>query len=411
MHATARADGAGTRRTKADTARRAAGGKNGRAGAFTVQRDVGATCHTTDKAVTPRRSLPRAWRCDSSWPSAPASDGFRSTVPSAAIALARGGPARRNVDPRRTGVHASPARAGATTIGREQLSPHRPEQHSARTGVALTGSVRVARATRRADLFPDRSEQRGFAVGAVDTEAGQRRGHEITRQHCRSRGWVRMGRVAFRAVERGPLPDSVVAVIPAPGQLAVEHLATVRSASPSSPARLRMGQPPRPGRDTSGAELPWHGRAAALRIRASRAACEVPRCARRVRCGRLPGTSRRGRNPRTRGARRAADTIERAGLARDGDAGVRLARPSGMAVGADTLRRSSRACRRADRRSAAARAWRRPPDAVQGPAVRRDARRLGVSRRTRAAIRRRAGHRRRVAERARGRRRPLAGPG
>lgn len=143
------------------------------------------------------------------------------------------------------------------------------------------------------------------------------------------------------------MPDAVVALVPAPDELAVEHLA-------AEPGRLivvaaaRRAEAVCPtcgcasGRVQSRyerrlADLPWHGLAVALRVRVRRFVCAVPRCPRRIFCERLPGTAA----AHARRTTRLAGALELIGLALGGEAGARLARELGMAAGAsaDTLLR------------------------------------------------------------------------
>lgn len=147
------------------------------------------------------------------------------------------------------------------------------------------------------------------------------------------------------------MPDAVVALVPAPHELVVEHLtaetgrllvvAAARRAAAACPA---CGCPS--GRVQSRyerclADLPWHGLAVALRVRVRRFVCEVPRCPRRVFCERLPGTAA----AYARRTTRLAGALELIGLALGGEAGARLARELGMAAGAsaDTLLRALKA--------------------------------------------------------------------
>ncbi len=127
------------------------------------------------------------------------------------------------------------------------------------------------------------------------------------------------------------MPDPVVALVPAPAELAVEHLAaepgrlivvaTARRAAAVCPACGCPSDRVQSRYERSLADLPWHGLAVALRVRARRFVCDVPRCPRRVFCERLPGTAA----AYARRTTRLAGALELIGLALGGEAGARLA--------------------------------------------------------------------------------------
>lgn len=83
------------------------------------------------------------------------------------------------------------------------------------------------------------------------------------------------------------------------------------------------------------ADLPRHGRAVALTLRARRFRCDNPECRRSIFCERLPGLAA----PHARSTGRLARPHLALGLALGGEPGARLAEPIGVPAGLDTLLR------------------------------------------------------------------------
>lgn len=149
------------------------------------------------------------------------------------------------------------------------------------------------------------------------------------------------------------MPDAVAALVPAPQDLIVEHLAAEGGRlAVVAAARQREATCPLCGRHSTRvqsryerrlADLPWHGLAVTLRVRVRRFVCEMPGCPRRVFCERLPATAA----AYARRTTRLASALELIALALGGEAGARLARALGMGGGAsaDTLLRTLKTAR------------------------------------------------------------------
>lgn len=143
------------------------------------------------------------------------------------------------------------------------------------------------------------------------------------------------------------MSHAVVAFVPAPGELVLQHLvvepnrlivvATARRAEARCPVCGVASARVHSRYERCLADLPWHGLAVALRVRVRRFVCEAVPCPRQVFCERLPATAA----AYARRTTRLAGALELIGLALGGEAGARLARELGMAAGAsaDTLLR------------------------------------------------------------------------
>jgi transposase len=86
------------------------------------------------------------------------------------------------------------------------------------------------------------------------------------------------------------------------------------------------------------ADLPWHGVAVRLQLRARRFRCQNSLCTKRIFCERLPSVVAYY----ARKTVRLNDTLELIGFALGGEAGARLARELGLTVSPDTLLRHLR---------------------------------------------------------------------
>jgi transposase len=79
-------------------------------------------------------------------------------------------------------------------------------------------------------------------------------------------------------------------------------------------------------------DLPWHGVAVSILVRARRFFCDHASCERRIFCERLPGVSARARK-----TNRLEETLLAIALKLGGRAGARLASELGLLVGRDAL--------------------------------------------------------------------------
>jgi hypothetical protein len=97
----------------------------------------------------------------------------------------------------------------------------------------------------------------------------------------------------------------------------------VRGGLPTGPQRLH---------ERAGSDLPWHGVAVSILVRACRFFCDRASCERRIFCERLPDVSARARK-----TNRLEETLLAIALKLGGRAGARLASELGLLVGRDAL--------------------------------------------------------------------------